>query len=400
MKRWRQRSQRRRYAPRRSVQRGGKVLHFIGRLDPGGVEVRTLELVEALADADLEHHVVALSGERGLLDADYAKAGARVSYLDIKKPYFPLALVRLLRREKIDVVHANVHYPSGVLLALAWFAGVRGRVVQFQSDGRAMENATWARRARNSVLKKLIDLFATEIVGLTPDGLRLAWRENWEADPRCRVVPNGVEVTRGNALPPSHATPSLEDVRDSTSVILHVGRGGLESKRRARAVEIFARYAAVRPNSVLVFVGRDGTTEVEAAGNRATLQSSAARLGVADRVRFAGEVRNVGDFLSRGDLFLFTSKLEGLPGVVLEALAAGLPVVSTDLPGVKFIAEHMDVDALLPIDAAEQEWVDQMVTLPAKLDAEERGRRAERVRGSAFDLEVAKLKYLSLWAKR
>ncbi|WP_434567172.1 glycosyltransferase [Vibrio chagasii] len=64
---------------------------------------------------------------------------------------------------------------------------------------------------------------------------------------------------------------------------------------------------------------------------RQELENYARQLGIYDKVQFHGAVRNVGDFLSRSDAFVLTSKYEGLPMSVLEAMAYGLPIVSTDV---------------------------------------------------------------------
>jgi len=78
---------------------------------------------------------------------------------------------------------------------------------------------------------------------------------------------------------------------------------------------------------LLRFVG-EGTEE-------ARLRAEVVRLGVEDRIEFAGQVEEVGPHLRWGDVLLLTSKTEGLPGAILEASAAGLPTVAVDVGGVR-----------------------------------------------------------------
>lgn len=75
--------------------------------------------------------------------------------------------------------------------------------------------------------------------------------------------------------------------------------------------------------------------------NLHTLQERVHQLGIADRVEFVGELppTEIPRFLGDGDLFVLPSRSEGRPNVVLEALAAGLPVVSTALPGIDKLVE-------------------------------------------------------------
>jgi GalNAc-alpha-(1->4)-GalNAc-alpha-(1->3)-diNAcBac-PP-undecaprenol alpha-1,4-N-acetyl-D-galactosaminyltransferase len=65
---------------------------------------------------------------------------------------------------------------------------------------------------------------------------------------------------------------------------------------------------------------------------RASLEALASRLGISSRTRFLGWVRDPGTVLSRGDLFVLSSRYEGFPNALLEAMSCGLPAVSFDCP--------------------------------------------------------------------
>ena len=104
------------------------------------------------------------------------------------------------------------------------------------------------------------------------------------------------------------------------------------------------------PGTELIMVGPD-----KSAGSLQAAQGAAARLGVHDRVSFPGGVpkRDVPRWLQRGDIFINTTNIDNTPVSVIEAMACGLCVVSTDVGGVPYLVED-ECDALLvPVGDAE-----------------------------------------------
>jgi len=109
---------------------------------------------------------------------------------------------------------------------------------------------------------------------------------------------------------------------DVATAPLIVCAGRLERQKRFDLA--LAAFAALQPsrNARLLILG-DGS-------RRRALERKAAELGVSDRVEFAGYVRDIQPHLARAQLFLCTSRYEGYPAVLVEAIAAGLKVVTTD----------------------------------------------------------------------
>lgn len=107
-------------------------------------------------------------------------------------------------------------------------------------------------------------------------------------------------------------------------------------------------------NAVARMSNRDQVT-LHIAGEgpeREHLVSQARSLGLAEQVSFVGELppEQIPGFLAQGDIFVMSSRSEGRPNVVLEALAAGLPVVSTMLPGVSDLVIAGENGWVVPVD--------------------------------------------------
>jgi glycosyltransferase involved in cell wall biosynthesis len=160
------------------------------------------------------------------------------------------------------------------------------------------------------------------------------------------------------------------------------------------APKVVALLAAEFPDVRLTMVGRD-----KGDGSLARTREVAAALGVADRIDFPGGIRkrDVPAWLSRGDIFLNTTGVDNTPVSVIEALACGLCVVSTNVGGVPHLLED-ERDALLvaPDDA------DAMATAVRRLLREpalaERLSRAGRVKAEQFDWSLVMPQWEALFA--
>ena len=106
-------------------------------------------------------------------------------------------------------------------------------------------------------------------------------------------------------------------------------------------LEAFSRIARQLPMCTLVIFGEGA--------ERASLEQQARRLGIADRVQMPGVTNSPGDWLSAGDVFVLSSRFEGFPNVLLEALMAGMATVAFDCPwGPAEILRAKDAGLLIP----------------------------------------------------
>ena len=129
---------------------------------------------------------------------------------------------------------------------------------------------------------------------------------------------------------------------------------------------------------------------------RGALERLVAELGLQDAVQLPGRVASLAPWMARADLFVLSSRREGLPAVLIEALAIGLPVVATRCPsGPDEILEDGRWGTLVPVGDVEAlaTAMAQALRQPA---ADREGRRA---RAAEFSLERALEQYLELWRR-
>jgi glycosyltransferase involved in cell wall biosynthesis len=128
-------------------------------------------------------------------------------------------------------------------------------------------------------------------------------------------------------------------ITDHERVILSVGRLSKE-KAHADLILAFQRLCGTRADYKLVIVGEGP--------ERASLEATAADLGIDTRVVFTGQISDVRPFYATADVFVLPSHSEGSPNVLLEAMGAEVPVVATAVGGVPEIVEDETSALLIP----------------------------------------------------
>jgi glycosyltransferase involved in cell wall biosynthesis len=307
-----------------------RVMHVLPDLATGGGQGVVLQLVRCADRGRFDVSVASLGPPDDLVDAFTAAGAPPVSlrHAPGRSASTAARLARLVRRRRIDIlhVHSGPDRKVGHLAALATGTPVIGhlhspwdhRQPMFPAGaGRLEQLASRSKAAvRGGIERRVVRHYiaAGDQVG--------AFHEPW-AHTSITVVPNGVDI---DAFGPSTGDERSRlraelGVPADVPVVVCVGRL-VDGKGHDDLVQA----VAALEGTWLLLVG-DGD-------RRAELEDLCRRVGASDRVRFAGDRRDVPAVLGACDVFALASRSEGLPLAVLEAMAAGLPVVATALPGV------------------------------------------------------------------
>ena len=167
------------------------------------------------------------------------------------------------------------------------------------------------------------------------------------------VIHNAIEVEKFLYNQEMQAQLRKEyHIPEDCLVVGQVSRLYEKQKNQSFCVKVFSEIVKKEPNSHLVFIGR---------GDTSFLLNLAEQYGVADKVIFTGLKTNIGEMLNLLDVFFFPSNFEGLPIVLIEAQANGLPVVTAShLPDAKILENF---DNTLSLNDSLEEWADKILSV-------------------------------------
>jgi len=324
-----------------------QVLHVLSHLDVGGAELRLLDMARHLDWSQFKLHFCVFSGRKGQLAEEIQSLGGEFHALRMGLG-FPTAFKKLLRQQNIDTVHAHMHHSAGFVLRLAAQAGVPGRIAHFQSCSDGQGNSI-RRRLQRYLMRSWIDRYASNILSCGENAMARSWRSDWKSDPRCQVIFDGIDPELFSEEPDRPEVCREFGISTEKPLFIHVGNIR-EPKNYPKLVSVFSQVLEKKPAASLLIIGRGGSDYEKGVRKRV------AELGISDRVIFTGLRSDVPRLMRAADAMIFPSLWEGLPGAVLEACAAGLPVLASDLAEIREIADWLPLVHLLPLEANDSEW--------------------------------------------
>jgi glycosyltransferase involved in cell wall biosynthesis len=348
------------------------IAHVLSSFGMGGQERVALDLASMQREAG--HRVMAISlapPPEGPTAKAFQAAGVLTRTVSKRGPSFdPSLAVRLakcLSENGVDVVHTHNPQPliyGSPAAALARAACVHTKHGINPDPSRRM----WLRRAASSI--------ADAYVAVTPSLARLALR-NHECEPsQLHVISNGIDTRRFKPDPDARLLVRAElGIPEDAWVVGTVGRLAPE-KNQGMLIDAMAPMLDKRRHLVIIGDGPE----------RAALEARAAATLRPEFVHFTGARNDTHALLAALDVFALTSLSEGLPLVLLEAMATRLLVVSTSVGGVPDLVEQ-DVTGYLVDSRDAMALTKRLIWLagrpPEALAAASIGRRAVLDRHSA-----------------
>ena len=319
-----------------------KVVIYVNSLTSGGAERFVSYLASYLADCGEDVTVLTLK----TTEIDYYKLNEKVRRLCLRTssggPFLKtrrcLALRDVIKSEKADVL-VGIQTTNAVLSILAAW-GLPTKVVVCERNYPAINKVSWV----YVLLRRLLYRFADLSVAQTERAAE--WLKKNTKIRNIVVIPNPVSWPLPVVSP--EVDPALH-IGPSDKCILAVGSlRKIHQKGFDLLVRGFGMIAEHCPDWKLLIIGTDGKDNKSS--QMLDLQSQVDELGLAGRVCFPGRVGNVSDWYGRADIFVLSSRYEGMPNVLLEAMASGCACVAFDCDtGPREIITHDSDGMLVPL---------------------------------------------------
>ena len=303
-----------------------KIFQVIDSLNTGGAEILLVDLCLRWKRDGLSPEVFVLQDGGGTQKTRLQDAGINVtesSRLRLRSSGHVADLAAAISRKRFDLVHVHLH-PAQLWAAMAL------RFTRGAPPGITTEHNTWNRRRAHCwcrpVERWMYSQFRLAIcIGSAARDSLEAWLGP-AVCPTC-VVANGIDLRRFQR---NHTPARLPDAINGAPAILCVG-----SLTARKDQETLVR-AIADVDGVHLLLAGDGPL-------RQAVQLAARQVGVDGRVHFLGIRHDIPEMIAAADLYVQPSRIDGFCLATLEAMAGGLPVIASDIPGLSDVVGNSGI---------------------------------------------------------
>jgi sugar transferase (PEP-CTERM/EpsH1 system associated) len=295
-----------------------KVVHLVYSLGFGGLEQVIVNLINNSTQYNVVHCIITLTGEQDLYDA--IKPDIEIYNLG-KKPGKDLSihwkLYKLLRELKPDVLH-SYNFATIEYHLIAFISGVK---LQIHSDHGRGGDDFYGKNKKNNLLRRFSALFLDHYFVVSEDLFEWVEKILKIVPPKLKLIYNGVDT---EVFHPAKSTPD-------GFTICTVGRLH-EEKNQALLIDAFCLLK--QENKALsefrLVIAGDGPLHDD-------LKQKINQCPYTNDICLLGNQDDIPNLLRESNLFVLTSPYEAMPMTILEAMACGLPVITTNVGGISYL---------------------------------------------------------------
>lgn len=340
-----------------------RVLHVLGGTGLGGAESRIMDLYRQIDREEIQFDFLVHSSavrsfredaqgrEPQFYDEEIVRLGGHIYVLPRFRVYNYLTYRKAIqeffkRHHEFRVVQGHMTSTASIYLPIAKRYGIPVTAAHVRSAGvdRGLKGIA-TKILRRNLYKKADFCFAcSRLAGVS------AYGQKRVDEGRVKVIYNAIDARKYVYRPEKRKLMREKLAADGKLVIGHVGRFSAP-KNHPYLIDVFASLCGMREDVMLILLG-DGP-------DRAAIEDKCKELGIRDKVLFTGNCRQPEDYYQAFDFFVLPSLYEGLPGVLVEAQAAGLRCLVSDT--VTREAQATDLVTYMDIRKPASAWADEIL---------------------------------------
>ena len=319
-----------------------KILYPIIDGQVTGGNIVCLHLIEAALNQGWD--VLVNSPSEGRFCDILREKGVKIYHLDTTRSFNWLSAVKmaqLIKKEQVSLVHAHAPFAGSIISSLAGkLAGVPVIIHAHLQD--ALSSNYFIRSYQNMMNYWTSRKCCDAIIAVSHQVKDALFTEGFDSR-KFHVVHNGTPINNQQI---NKNIRSQLNIPKDIQVVIHIGRL-CKSKGQHLLLQAAANLHQLGQEAVYFIVGKD--LEQDGAYLQ-YLKDLAQELGINQSVHFLGHRSDIPQLLALSDLLVLPSYTEGLPLVILEAMAAGLPVIATPVGGIPEVVIHQETGFLVPVE--------------------------------------------------
>lgn len=344
-----------------------RVLHIVTHMNRGGLETMIMNYYRHIDRSKVQFDFLVHRNKEANYDSEILSMGGKIYRMPQLNPLSPVYLRSLdaffAEHKEYKIVHSHLDCMAGIPLKYAKKHGVPVRIAHSHNSNQTRD----AKYLLKLIYKRNIVRYANQLFACGYDAGRWMFETT-----NFRVLNNAID-----AVAYSYSKDIAQKVReelsipDTTLLVGHVGRFSPQ-KNHSFIVRIFAEMLKKQPDAMLLLVGSGELCSA--------IENQVKALKIENNVIFAGLRSDVSRLLQAMDVFLFPSLFEGFGIVALEAQAAGLACVVSDMVPQDCVVT--DLVTKIPLSESLTKWGDAVIAA-AKTP---RRNTLSELRGSGFDI--------------
>lgn len=302
-----------------------RVLHVLHSMNCGGAETLIMNIYRNIDRSKIQFDFLVNYFDEMYFEKEIKQLGGRIFRMKfltrVTPPVYEYQLYKFFKEHpEYKIIHSHLETTTGIILNCAKRAGVPVRIAHSHNSRYTHTGSRYRiENAYKDYCKKKIVPNATKLFACSEIAAK------WLYDNNCTnavTIHNGIETEKYRFS--ADVRVQIRDelcLDDRTKVLGHIGRF-YDQKNHTFLIDLFEVYVKSNPNSILLLAGEGELLE--------EIEEKVKSKGLSEKVKFLGLRGDICRILQAMDVFLLPSKFEGLPVVLVEAQAAGVPCIVAD----------------------------------------------------------------------